>query len=111
MLLDTQPYKVPAVTEPIEPWRQLLLDAADLIERTHWWNGKSVARPRPAYCALTAITMAGDTHGVSLAHEAATYFSHYVGIGDQRIPHWNDAPGRTKVEVLAAYDRAIELAA
>ena len=97
MLLDTQPYKVPSVTEPIEPWRQLLLDAADLIERTNWWNGKSLERP--TYCALTAITTVGEN---AVAYKAATHFSIYVGMGNQSIPQWNDTPGRTKEEVLAA---------
>lgn len=31
-------------------------------------------------------------------------------IGSKHIPTWNDAPGRTQAEVLAAFDRAIELA-
>lgn len=28
--------------------------------------------------------------------------------GYQSVPNWNDQPGRTKAEVLALYDRAIE---
>ena len=97
MLLDTQPHKVPPVTKRIEPWRQLLLDAADLIERTNWWNGISLARP--TYCVLTAIGTVGKN---TVAYKAATHFSNYVGMGNQSIPQWNDAPGRTKEEVLAA---------
>ena len=30
-------------------------------------------------------------------------------IGDSFIAHWNDAPNRTKAEVLAAFDRAIAM--
>jgi hypothetical protein len=30
--------------------------------------------------------------------------------GSPRLDHWNDAPGRTQAEVLAAFDKAIELA-
>jgi hypothetical protein len=33
-----------------------------------------------------------------------------VVIGDRRLDHWNDAPERTQAEVLAAFDKAIELA-
>jgi hypothetical protein len=28
---------------------------------------------------------------------------------DQGIPHWNDAPGRSKEDVLDLYDRAIAM--
>jgi hypothetical protein len=31
-------------------------------------------------------------------------------IGGHCIPEWNDTPGRTQVEVVAAFDRAIALA-
>ena len=31
-------------------------------------------------------------------------------VGINGIEHWNDMPGRTHAEVLAAFDRAIEIA-
>ena len=97
MLLDTQPHKVPPVTEPIEPWRQLLLDAADLIERQGWWNGKP-GKSLSVHCIQTAIS-ATALRG-ALGCEAAVNFLNYIG--GHGIVSWNDAPGRTKEEVLAA---------
>jgi hypothetical protein len=59
-----------------------------------------------AYCAIGAIMKCdGRPEAYSLLRE---------GIGDdaidQRITDWNDKPWRTHAEVLAAFDRAIELA-
>ena len=101
MLLDTQPYKVPAVTEPIEPWRQLLLDAADLIDRQGWWDGTPTPRgeQRTLHCIETAISAIGSKQIDMARSEASVNFSNYVSTPSIT---WNDAPGRTKEEVLAA---------
>ena len=104
MLLDTQPHKVPPVTEPIEPWRQLLLDAADLIERTAWRDGKPYHPPVKAtrFCVETAlceITPFNLASAPTLFSSALANFANYV----HEVPYvWNDTPGRTKEEVLAA---------
>ena len=106
MLLDTQPHKVPPVTEPIEPWRQLLLDAADLIERQGWWDGRpgSDGEQRTLHCIETAISAIGSIHHIDLARsEASVNFSNYVSTPSIT---WNDAPGRTKEEVLTAMREA-----
>ena len=97
MLLDTQPYKVPAVEQPIEPWQQLLLDAADLIDRQGWWNGKP-QKSLSVHCIQTALFAASPRS--SIACEAAVNFLNHIG--GHGIVCWNDAPGRTKEEVLAA---------
>ncbi len=39
---------------------------------------------------------------------AFTAFTQVIGSPGGSIPFWNDAPGRTKAQVLAAFDKAIE---
>lgn len=70
------------------------------------WRGWSVSG---GHCAVFAISRqnAGETTPVALAALARAVY----GSNDpQGIVPWNDAPGRTKEEVLAAYDRAIAAA-
>jgi hypothetical protein len=101
----------------VEPWRDVLLRAADRIERDGWWtqapqpesplrvlwrslwllpaphapNGRNV-------CAMLAISRAGKEMGAEWlgAHDRLRNF-----VGD-RIDRWNDAPGRTASEVIQA---------
>jgi hypothetical protein len=59
-------------------------------------------------CALNAIGRDYDNCEELFASEAMHLFRH--AIGGKCIPEWNDAPGRTQGEVIAAFDRAIALA-
>lgn len=66
----------------------------------HWWNRKHTVTM--GYCVLGSIQ-----------HERATfraqdYFTR--AIGGNNIAAWNDAKGRTKEEVLEAFDKAIAIA-
>jgi hypothetical protein len=58
------------------------------------------------WCASGAIwrVCAHDGIGFSEAHKQLS------AAINKPIPYWNDAPGRTQAEVLAAFDRAIEIA-
>lgn len=58
------------------------------------------------YCGYGAIWSIKN-HGV-LRHESSeTYLSLSVG---RHFPYYNDEPGRTHEEVMAAFDKAIQLA-
>lgn len=52
--------------------------------------------------------MAGAMMKAGLEDEADKFV--LDAIGERYIPEWNDAPERTQAEVLAAFDKAIELA-
>lgn len=78
------------------------------IERGPWGKGKGASPPRgDACCVVTAI--AGPSHhyhsDVIELFERANGIDSAIG-----VIAWNDAPERTKEEVLAAFDKAITLA-
>lgn len=63
------------------------------------------------FCAVGALIEVAPDYGaiehrgaVDLLTVAATGFAMNSAV------HWNDAPGRTRAEVLAAFDKAIDLA-
>ncbi len=63
-------------------------------------------------CPVIAIAECGgrtSTSSESAAIEAANR-AFRKAIFRVSIPGWNDAPGRTEAEVLAAFDRAVDLA-
>jgi hypothetical protein len=80
-----------------------------------WWDGSAGEPVESSICASTALTDAthGDVAG-SVLHSARGYLQVAIGRdaedGPEVIYTWNDKPGRTLGEVLAAYDRAIALA-
>jgi hypothetical protein len=91
-----------------------LREARALIERG--WTQGHFARDEDGYpehegspdavcwCAMGAMSAAdpNDKYGLygALSH----------AIGDEMVGMWNDRIGRTKAEVLAAFDKAIALA-
>jgi hypothetical protein len=81
-----------------------------LIEDRGWGRGDGANSPRGCYCVLTAI--AGDEKVYH--YDAVRFFERANGIGPTEsgisVIGWNDAPGRTQEEVLAAFDKAITLA-
>ena len=81
----------------------VLNGAADLIERRGWAQGYSPLR----CCALTAILRAAD--GVS-TYDAERALKAEIAPA-RVITWWNDEPGRTKAEVVAALRAAAENAA
>ena len=94
--------------------REHLLAARALIERPeNWgkghfiqWHGET-----PAYCASGALNYAMTHSAVWMSHSLAYQFmGSSVGCSPLKLSDWNDAEERTHSEVLAAFDRAIELA-
>ena len=57
------------------------------------------------WCSYGAMNRAGQAEKARPFFMAATGADDYAG-----VVGWNDAPDRTHAEVLAAFDRAIELA-
>ncbi len=108
MLYDNKRWEVKApVVRSEEPWRKLLLDAADVIEQRGWCQCR-LGTQDGAVCAGGAVLSAGNCwegHLSSnpIAAEAARRLRAHIGPGYTcgNIASWNDEPGRTKEEVLA----------
>lgn len=81
----------------ISPTAATLLRAADYIEEHGWCQGESV-KPDGSVCiygALYAVTR----DDVAASYDADIALRHRL----KTLPeYWNDAPGRTKAEVLKA---------
>lgn len=91
---------------------RVLIDARELI-RQGWTKGRSHRRVfgRDCYCAGGAIGVVGAAvRDPALRKEVATRLRRAMSPAGYGIAEWNDAPERTKAEVLAAFDRAIEAA-
>ena len=101
--LERMPGEVVPVTPPIktiklEPWRQLLLEAADILERRGWCQ-KHLIDVRGRMCTVGAMTSVWDIEAdwdMSVVSEAQDELTKVVG----PLVEWNDTKGRTKEEVL-----------
>src|SRR5258708_14346010 len=71
--------------ETIEPWRQCLLDAADLLKR-EGWRTQSEGRPGEPKSVLGAIRWSG--HDGYTRTEAQHQFQKYIGTDGGA--DWND---------------------
>lgn len=98
--------------------REILIGARKLIEKPENWtqgaksrdiNGKPSVFGYKAsavcWCMLGAMEMTGKS---LFANNKAQQVIELV-INMNSIIRWNDSPDRTHAEVLAAFDRAIEL--
>lgn len=89
--------------------QQVLLDAADLIEEKGWIQGANW-RPGLGYCVFGAINKV--TQNDLAFSDAVGRVLTEIGRLNQPwtggIARWNDEPGRTKDEVLAALRKAAE---
>ena len=85
---------------------RVLVDARNGLARDGWAQRgmPSVHKEGPSpHCALGWLPSHPD-----LFHSAADVLRRVIDLGAYGcIAEWNDAPGRTKEEVLAAFDRAI----
>lgn len=93
--------------------------ARALVERPELWTQGAYSRDADGVgdpdkvnivcrCAEGAIMDAYAEDEVAAGTTAWSILQEIVG--DQSIPTWNDAPGRTHTEILAAFDLAIGLA-
>lgn len=97
-----------------EPWPEpdrcgrILLEAANAI-RTYGWVQNAFGDTERGFCAAGAIEFAvlsrGRTDFADRRNSAAVRLSrtipHFF-----RVPNWNDEPGRTKEQVIAALEDA-----
>jgi hypothetical protein len=106
MLYDPKKWAMPEVRESdtVE-----VLKAARSIIENHWCQyGTADA---VGVCVITALGDAAHLPNGNDYELARKYFRDAVPLPKTiSIPEWNDTPGRTKAEVEAAFDRAIELA-
>lgn len=110
--------EAPVATPPTK--RDVLHRAADLIEefehckgdfarnsRGHgvWWHSSDVV----AFCALGAIHRAHDDFGFDPDESIFAYSRPLARlVPEGHIKDWNDAPGRTRAEVVARLREAAE---
>ena len=83
--------------------KEILIEARKLVEKG-WYQGRDIVG---CVCATDAIMTACRSGGGSPTEafyhlRRANNIPIYIG-----IIGWNDAPGRTQAEVLAAFDKAI----
>jgi len=86
----------------LEPWRKILLDAADRIERNGHAKGALITETG-AQCALGAIHNWRFDRGVltaSLRTDASAYASRRLDQMVGNVVKWNNAPERTAEEVI-----------
>jgi len=86
-------YSVPAVAD-------VLNGAADLIERDGWTKGRYA--DEFGYCIAGAIDVAAGCFDEQLTQEALQARRAVADVVARNPRKWNDAPGRTKAEVVAA---------
>jgi len=104
--------------------KEILIAARAKIERPQCWTYGKFSRSalenevkphsRRAVCWCVLGAIAAITHDDPNDIRDDVYWLIHRAIGlpanDLHIGLWNDAPGRTHAEVLAAFDRAIALA-
>lgn len=74
----------------------VLNGAADLIERDGWCQGT----PQGDGPVCAGVAICRSSNGVRLQTEAITRLTRHTGWSS--VIGWNDSPGRTKTEVVAA---------
>ena len=87
--------------------------AAEVLRRDGWRQGDYVQFPNGACCATGAIRKAvyGDPWIAGyLSGRAERAVLSVVDPGGHSLPWWNDTPGRTADEVIAALEAAAERA-
>lgn len=91
---------------PRDRTTQVLLEAADLIEQRGWCQN-SAQGPGGSICAAQALALAA-AYDFAFAAQVGRKLLHTVGF--RTVPKWNDAPGRTQDEVVAALRQAAFMA-
>lgn len=86
-----------------------VLEAADLIERDGWFSLREPTGNRKHNCILTALNRRVPESDLELFNDAVDALRNYL---NSTISEWNDAPGRTKEQVVTmlrefAYNRKV----
>ena len=95
-----------------DPARELLWEAANLLERRGWRRGYYVG-DRSEYCMIGALNMAAGEGPISLGRNptkmrARALLAKTLGVRSKMLTAWNDKESRTKEEVIDALRRASE---
>lgn len=89
--------------------RELLAEAARLIER-HGWIQRKYGKPETGFCMLGAVEEVWWSTGSENRTASLEELDRAYGLLKLRVPAgpviFNDAPGRTKEEVLAVLREA-----
>lgn len=103
-----------------QPKPKTLLERARALIEKHWGKGTWYSENNKTYCAIGAIQATGSrakdpiqaAFSINTASQRAIpYLRKALPSGwDGNIIAFNDAPETTHKDVLAVYDRAIELA-
>lgn len=93
--------------------KKILVGAKKLLE--NGWCQKHLnvidENGNMSYCSIGAIHSAANNIALLRSQDRQrAYDSLRISIENYYIDNWNDHPDRTKEEVLAAFDKAIELA-
>lgn len=113
MLYDPKRWNTDPTPQTEEPWRDVLRRAADEVERRGLAKGMLCDEESGAVCARGAIIAATGLapsflHWTPLSQKADERLGEYLRLGWNEVPHWNNAPSRTKAEVVAALRGAAE---
>lgn len=88
-----------------EGWVQRSFVKSRVEVTGHWWNRKRTTHT--SFCMIGAL----NHYERPAKYRAMDYLAMGAGVSrSMLIPTWNDKEGRTKEEVLAAFDKAISLA-
>lgn len=94
--------------ERVNTTADVLRRAREMVDTPEKWA--RCASSGGPWCAGLAIYYANDKNSDE-GHPAYKLFERAIGVtGVPAVFFWNDTPDRTHPEVLAAFDRAIELA-
>jgi hypothetical protein len=103
MLYDPK-WEVSTETKPLEPWQQLLLRAAEVIERDGWIQGH--AFQHDGVCMVGAIARAGRGQQWPAGTQYQKMLTALFPSTGGNMVRWNDTPGRTKQQVIDALRKA-----
>lgn len=96
----------------LEPWRQHLLAAAECLRVWGWCQGTGkIGNRRCVQNAISYVVGAiniveMNAKPITAYHEANKKLGSYLGILGESTDSWNDQPGRTVEEVIAALEGA-----
>lgn len=93
----------PVEAPPLTQWQELLNRAADVTQERGLYQGGYCADREGSVCLVGAINVAcGNYADEDAVDEAAWWSALDAYLGEARPPTWNDQPGRTAAEVIAA---------
>ena len=81
--------------------KRVLEEAANLIEHG-WLQNRAYNEDNTAFCVLGAIEYAARSENIVVMDAAELYLKEYLGLENASVISWNDAPHRTRREVVQA---------